>query len=355
MDLKNKIQGLFLENLVEEDDQFLKVIKHRREELKKLTGAQKLRAMSRLGAAEKAWKDGNTEQALNWKNEAEDIISGSDKPVASKAANIDSGSSIDDIKMPSSIKSFDAIKSRPEEIMTKVGSNVPKHVPSDGRKLPPGVSIPKPDEDDIDNKPIVGGLATSARGRTESNLLDTEKLFQNIKTNLSRIQGDLPDVTRVLETQPEDLEKFNADYAKIKSEVMQLDAEWNDLKNQELPKDIVKEFHDKVKKLSFKISMYFGNSFYAIKKLKTKKWNFSDVPIKKQDLPTQAPIEPEKPIEAPKASSDDWNKKLNDAGLGDADNPDHDLTIKDRYSDEDNLDEGKYGNIRETIRNCFKL
>lgn len=354
MDLKAKIQGLYLENLAEEDDQFLKVIKHRREELSKLTGAQKLRAMSRLGAAEKAWKDGNTEQALNWKNEAENIINGGDKPIANKAANIASGSAVDDMKIPSSVKSFDAIKSRPEELRTKAGINAPKVVPSDGRQLPAGVNIPKIDGDDLDNKPIVGGLATSARGRIESNLLDTEKLFQNISTNLSRIQGDMPDVLRILQSQPQDLEKFNQDYDKIKTEVAQLSSEWNELKNQELPKDVVKEFHNKVKKLSFKISMYFGNSFYAIKKLKTKNWNFSDVPIKKQELPPVAPIEPPKPIEAPVEPiqpNSNWEKEVGvddfDSKLG--------LSTKDDNSDEDNLDEGQYKNIRETIKNCFKL
>ena len=353
MELKAKILGLFLEA----DDQFLKVIKHRREELKSLSGSAKFRAMSRLNAAEKAWKDGDTEQALKWKNEAEDLIGGKDTPTVNKVANMATSSpSVDEL--PDGVQPFNAIKGRPEQVMSKFGNNAPKVVPSDNRQLPAGVSIPKPDIDDIDNidnKPIVGGLATSARGRTESNLLDTEKLFQNIKTNLSRIQGDMPDVMRILQTQPGDLEKFNADYDKIKSEVMQLDAEWNDLKNQELPKDVVKEFHNKVKKLSFKISMYFGNSFYAVKKLKTKHWNFSDVPIKKQELPTPTPLEPPKPIEAPKATSpeDDWKKKLDDAGMGDADNPDHDLDIRDRHSDEDS--DEKFGSIKETIRNCFKL
>ena len=216
-------------------------------------------------------------------------------------------------------------------------------------KLPAGVNIP--DRDEFDDTPKQS-IIKSPVSKEVRKLNDIEPLIKNTDTNMGRLQQGVIDVKRALKdidskSGTNNLEKFNADYDKLKSEV-------EDVKKERMDNPTSSELFSKVKTLSNKIAITFGNNFYKIKKaipgqLNGNVWTFSDAPTKPIEAPK--PIVAPTPIVAPKIKN--WEDELAASGYGKEDDPDAELGLstKPRHAGYDD-DEGP---LRETIRNLFKL
>ena len=356
--LHSRIRKLFTESIMtEEDDQFVKEIDRLKGELKDsgLVGVQMGEILKTLRASVKAWKEGNTTEALKLRNNASDLIGRK----SLSAANATDSPKVDEL--PGS--SFNDITSRPEKDMTKFGNEGPASVAQhDDRQLPAGVAMSRIAKDDIDDIPVTkSGIATSARGRTESKLMDVEKLFQNIKTNLERLSQGVGDVKRALKAvdlkdKTNNTDKFNVDYDKIKTEASDLNQEWEGLKSKELSKTEILDFNRKVKKLADKVAIYFGHNFYRIKNARPDSlhgdvWTF----VHEKPAEVEKPLEAPKPIEAPKAietpKPKNWEDELAASGYGKEDDPDAELGLSTRERHADDEDSP----LRETIKDIFKL
>jgi archaellum component FlaC len=218
--------------------------------------------------------------------------------------------------------------------------------------LPAGVSLSKMRSDDIDDltKPT-SVKSISPINKKIRQINDVEPLIKNIETNMTRLQQGVADVKRALKDIDEksgtnNLEKFSADYDKLKSEVENAKYDFKTNPTSE-------SLYQSIKSLSTKIAIAFGNNFYKIKKaipgqLNGNVWTFSDP--KEAPKPPEAPIAAPKPIIAPKVSpkkpEDDAEKWLaaNKDALGD------DEFANDTRPRHQEYDESP---IRETIRKYF--
>lgn len=264
--------------------------------------------------------------------------------------------------------------------------------------LPAGVRIPKrldpddPDyEDDLDDKkgpyssyvaPKASLGATKGGDRVESKKFDIPNMIKNIDTNMGRIHQSVADVKRNLKdidqkSGSSNLEKFNIDFDKLKSEVETIKSEWRSMESEPLGKEETDMFMSKAKALAGKIHKDFGDNFYRIKnaipgQLNGNVWTFSDVEEEPEEAPRMAahvdaptpsaiPDIPKMstpiPKVAPKSAEDEWLAKHSKELGGDID-PDDDLNsplggddTRPRHRDYDDEE----GSLRETIKGYFKI
>lgn len=235
--------------------------------------------------------------------------------------------------------------------------------------LPAGVRIPKRDEEDaIPQSMKAPSVLVSPGSKTTRQINDVDPLFKNIDTNMMRLQQGVADVKRALKdvdskSGTNNLEKFNVDYDKLKSEIDSAKKEWTAKDVSSIGKDEMAEIFKKIKALSTKVAISFGNNFYRIKKavpnqLNGVVWTFGEEPIKTIDKAVQPPVAPApvvapkpvapvvapKPVAAPKDDAAAWLAQHKDE-IGD-DEFANDTKPRHQEDDEDSP-------LRETIRNYF--